>query len=183
MRRQGRIVEWNDARGCGVVQWHGGDERAFAHLGAFDRGARPCVGDVVTYAVVDGDLGPTAMAIRYPGASPAIRRAAAPRSRWTLHRAMRALATSVAFVVLATAGWRQYAAHQAAQLPALAWAPLASGGPTTMSAARPAVSACTGRQRCTQEHSCADAALQATHCPGAHVDGNRDDAACEDTCR
>ena len=50
MRRQGRIVEWNDARGFGFVLWHGGDERAFAHIKAFaDRGARPAVGDVVTY--------------------------------------------------------------------------------------------------------------------------------------
>jgi cold shock CspA family protein len=52
MRRQGRIVEWNDARGFGFVLWHGGDERAFAHISAFaDRRARPAVGDVVTYDV------------------------------------------------------------------------------------------------------------------------------------
>ena len=52
MRRQGRIVEWNAAPGLGFVLWHGGDERAFAHIKAFaDRGVRPAVGDVVTYGV------------------------------------------------------------------------------------------------------------------------------------
>lgn len=69
MRRQGKIVEWNDARGFGFVLWHGGDERAFAHISDFaDRGVRPAVGDVVTYDVVAAASGrPEAEGVQHTG--------------------------------------------------------------------------------------------------------------------
>jgi cold shock CspA family protein len=35
MRQQGRLSEWNDARGFGFVQPHGGGDRCFVHIGAF----------------------------------------------------------------------------------------------------------------------------------------------------
>ena len=181
MRRQGRIVEWNDARGFGFVQWHGGDERAFAHLGAFERGARPCVGDVVTYDVVAGERGPRAVAIRYPGASPAIRRVAKPRSRWTLQRALRTLAAAVALVVLATAGWREYARHGVAQLPPLALVPFERD--VGADAAHATAFACTGKRHCSQMRSCDEAEFYVAHCPDTLMDGDHDGEPCEDMCR
>lgn len=52
MRQQGRLSEWNDARGFGFVQPHGGGERCFVHIGAFaGRDRRPALGDVITYEV------------------------------------------------------------------------------------------------------------------------------------
>lgn len=52
MRQQGRLSEWNDARGFGFVQPHGGGERCFVHIRAFaGRDRRPALGDVITYAV------------------------------------------------------------------------------------------------------------------------------------
>jgi cold shock CspA family protein len=183
MRRQGRIVEWNDARGFGFVQWHGGDERAFAHINAFERGVRPCLGDVVTYDVVAGDRGPKAIAIRTPGASPAIRRAAAPRRGWTLHRALRGVITAAVLVVLITAGWRHYAAHQAAQLPALALAPFASPMSIDAPVTRRPAFECTGKQHCSQMSSCEEARFYLAHCPDTKMDGDRDGLPCEDRCR
>jgi cold shock CspA family protein len=35
MRQQGRLSEWNDARGFGFVQPNGGGDRCFVHIRAF----------------------------------------------------------------------------------------------------------------------------------------------------
>lgn len=52
MRLQGKISEWDDARGFGFVSPNGGGERCFVHIRAFAaRDRRPATGDVVTYAV------------------------------------------------------------------------------------------------------------------------------------
>lgn len=52
MRLQGKLSEWNDARGFGFVQPHGGGERCFVHIRAFSaRDRRPVLGDVITYTV------------------------------------------------------------------------------------------------------------------------------------
>lgn len=52
MREQGRIVDWNDARGFGFVEPHGGGERAFVHVSMLASGVRrPSTGDLVTYSL------------------------------------------------------------------------------------------------------------------------------------
>ncbi len=52
MRQQGKLCEWNDARGFGFVQPNGGGERCFVHVHAFTaRDRRPALGDVITYEV------------------------------------------------------------------------------------------------------------------------------------
>lgn len=52
MRYQGHLVDWNEARGFGFVQPHGGGDRCFVHASAFhDRHRRPASGDVITYKV------------------------------------------------------------------------------------------------------------------------------------
>lgn len=52
MRLQGKLSEWDDARGFGFVQPNGGGERCFVHIRAFAaRDRRPALGDVITYAV------------------------------------------------------------------------------------------------------------------------------------
>lgn len=50
MRLQGKLSDWDDARGFGFVQPNGGGERCFVHIRAFDaRDRRPALGDVITY--------------------------------------------------------------------------------------------------------------------------------------
>ncbi len=52
MRLQGKLSEWDDARGFGFVQPNGGGERCFVHIRAFAaRDRRPALGDVITYEV------------------------------------------------------------------------------------------------------------------------------------
>jgi uncharacterized membrane protein YsdA (DUF1294 family)/cold shock CspA family protein len=52
MRQQGKLSEWDDARGFGFVQPNGGGERCFVHIRAFTaRDRRPALGDVITYEV------------------------------------------------------------------------------------------------------------------------------------
>jgi len=53
MRYQGRLTDWNDDKGFGFVMPHGGGQRAFVHIGAFERrGRRPVSGDILNYEVV-----------------------------------------------------------------------------------------------------------------------------------
>lgn len=53
MRHQGEITQWNDDKGYGFVEPHGGGDRAFVHIKAFERpGRRPQDGDVITYTAV-----------------------------------------------------------------------------------------------------------------------------------
>lgn len=53
MRRSGRLVEWNDARGFGFVQADGSGERVFVHISAWqprpDPQQRPQVGMPLTF--------------------------------------------------------------------------------------------------------------------------------------
>ena len=51
MRKKGKIVSWNDQKGYGFITPVAGGDRIFAHISAFEnRGRRPSVGDVITYA-------------------------------------------------------------------------------------------------------------------------------------
>ena len=50
MNTKGTIVEWNDDRGFGFIEPHGGGARVFCHIKAFSvRVRRPQAGDAVTY--------------------------------------------------------------------------------------------------------------------------------------
>jgi cold shock CspA family protein len=52
MRYQGKIVDWNEARGFGFILWNGGSDKLFVHVSAFGEIYRkPKNGDIVTYAV------------------------------------------------------------------------------------------------------------------------------------
>ena len=70
MRFQGRLVEWNDARGYGFVVSDGKNERVFVHITAFPNGSRrPVRGDKITYTMArDGKGRPRAADIRFVNA-------------------------------------------------------------------------------------------------------------------
>lgn len=88
MRQQGKLSEWNDARGFGFVQPNGGGERCFVHIRAFtSRDRRPSLGDVLTYEVQrDAQGRNNAVDVRFalqrngarPGTRPASRSSGGP---------------------------------------------------------------------------------------------------------
>ena len=52
MKYQGRIQQWDDAKGYGFVEPNGGGTRAFTHIEAFkQRSRRPVNGDIIVYEV------------------------------------------------------------------------------------------------------------------------------------
>jgi len=188
VRLQGRIVEWNDARGFGFVLWHGGDERAFAHIKAFaDRGAQPAVGDVVTYEVATDPLGRMrASNIRYAGAAADVRqRSHASERQRPYERVGRRARPGVGervlgalFLLAIVAGVVWYRGDQQEQ----GLADAAAAPPVRAIAdAAPASGrfSCDGRQYCSQMTSCAEAKFYLAQCPGTQMDGDGDGVPCE----
>jgi cold shock CspA family protein len=50
MRHEGKITEWNDAKGFGFITPAAGGPRVFVHISAFPRdGRRPTVNEPITY--------------------------------------------------------------------------------------------------------------------------------------
>ena len=180
MRRQGKIVEWNDARGFGFVLWHGGDERAFAHIGDFaDRGVRPAVGDVVTYDVTaDPRNRMRAADIRYAGAAAVARQRPHRTARQRPTPAMMEQVLGALFFLAIIAGvvWYQ-SAHSDQRL---AYAAAAQRPHATASAALDGRFSCTGKQYCSQMSSCDEAKFYIAHCPDTKMDGNGDGEPCEE---
>ena len=73
MRYQGRIADWNDAKGFGFVTPNGGGERSFVHIKAFTANhRRPQDGDLITYETATDPAGRLrAVNIRFAGNIPA----------------------------------------------------------------------------------------------------------------
>lgn len=184
MRRQGKIVEWNDARGFGFVLLNGSDERAFAHISDFaDRRARPAVGDVVTYDVVTERGRPKATVIAYAGAAAVARKqkrpARAPRDRRVAGGGWLGAALFVAIVAVVV--WRYDHQHQQRLEHAHEYTPPRSvQAPASARAAD--VYQCTGKQHCSQMASCGEARFYLQHCPDTKMDGDGDGEPCEDRC-
>ncbi|HVI24642.1 MAG TPA: DUF1294 domain-containing protein [Xanthomonadaceae bacterium] len=130
MRYAGRVTDWHDDKGYGFVVHHGGGDRAFLHIKAFERpGRRPVVGDLLSYAMERDARGRlNAVQVRYAGARPIPRKG---REATTLrfHPPRRVLAL-LAFAALALLAWRGvlpwpllwvYAGASAATFMAYAW--------------------------------------------------------------
>lgn len=72
MRYVGRLADWNDDKGFGFVTPHGGGDRAFVHIRAFERTVRrPRAGDIVSYEIARDLRGRTrAESVRFAGRMP-----------------------------------------------------------------------------------------------------------------
>ena len=56
VKYQGRIQQWDDAKGYGFVEPNGGGTRAFTHIKAFkQRSRRPVNGGIIVYEVGQDD--------------------------------------------------------------------------------------------------------------------------------
>lgn len=69
MRQKGKLKEWNDEKGFGFVVPNEGGKDVFLHISAFsNRGRRPEVGQIVTYALSTDQQGrPRASKATLPG--------------------------------------------------------------------------------------------------------------------
>lgn len=169
MRYQGRIAEWNDARGFGFVMPNGGGPRVFLHISALaSRQSRPSVGVLVTYELGNSSDGrPRAEAVRFVETS-AIR---------TSNPGTLVSATIVTAVLLAIAY--------------VAWVRLSLPGSTVPASiykiffARQALRADTEFQcspqksSCSAMTSCAEAFFHQERCGVPNMDGDRDGIPCE----
>ena len=83
MRLVGRISDWNDDKGYGFVMPHGGGDRAFVHIKAFQPGPRrPVAGDLVSYAITrDAHGRNNATEVRFAGQRIERRKPATPPMR------------------------------------------------------------------------------------------------------
>lgn len=60
MRQKGKIRSWNDDKGFGFIVPNEGGKDVFIHISAFgNRGRRPGIGQIVTYALATDDQGRT----------------------------------------------------------------------------------------------------------------------------
>lgn len=66
MKYQGRIQNWDDAKGFGFVEPNGGGTRAFVHISSFlKRSRRPINGDIIVYETKeDGKGGHKAVSVK-----------------------------------------------------------------------------------------------------------------------
>ena len=71
MRQKGKIQSWNDPKGFGFIEPIGGGKNVFLHISSFsNRGRRPEIGQMVTYALTtDGQGRPRAVTATLPGDS------------------------------------------------------------------------------------------------------------------
>lgn len=187
MRYQGRIIEWNEARGFGFLRRQGEDDgKVFAHVKAFTtRGRPPRIGDLVSYAIERDDRGrPRASAIEVvapaSGRAP-VRRAPAPPAM-PLTRLLWLVAAVVVATLLATTNWGSIGAALETFIappspPADAAHRIAL--PVAESQAATAFR-CSGKRYCSQMRSCAEATFYLRNCPGALSDGDGDGIPCED---
>ncbi len=80
MRYQGRLTQWNDARGFGFIAPNGGGERVFVHIKSFQRrGQRPDDDTLLTYELQpDGNGRPQAVNVAVVVTGPRKSSAASP---------------------------------------------------------------------------------------------------------
>lgn len=188
MRYQGKIVDWNDARGFGFVVPNGGGEKVFVHISSLQQAPqRPRANDAVIYEVKSDAQGRVqATNVKLLVTAPS-GRAADVRVTWSRGHARRASHRSsglgalwrgalfVTLVATAITLWRN------ADLTST-FVNKAASKPAASLILSPSQSqySCQGKTRCPQMSSCAEATFYLRHCPGTQMDGDGDGIPCED---
>lgn len=180
MRFDGTLTKWNDDRGFGFITPIPGGHEVFAHISAFPRGARPSIGEAVSFEVeMDRQGKKRAVNIRYPGRPSAmpVRPQPAPRPRRERTSILGRIGLIAVVASLAYWGSREYSRHTEPQSFATHEAEQ-SARKTEKSPAVPAYR-CDGRTHCSQMTSCEEAKYFLRNCPGVEMDGNNDGVPCE----
>jgi len=180
----GILVKWNDARGFGFIVPAQGTDEIFVHISAFPGGARPQVGEMLSFEIVTDDRQrKRAVSLQRPGSAPPRPMKRTARSRWPARTALAAGVAGAAFLYWNTERGPDPGASTSFQQ-------VRSELPVEVRAfprPRPAVVAedpapqftCDGRTHCPQMTSCAEATWFLRHCPGVKMDGDHDGVPCE----
>jgi len=190
MAFEGRLQQWNDARGFGFIEVEATRERVFVHAVALGRdGSRPATGARLAFDVQHDAQGrKRAVNVRLLDARNAVPLAArpaprtdrpfesrsVPRPRPSPRRGLSAAWAALAIVaVLGAAAWRALPSRHVVAAPAL------------IAPERPVVDAeaanrrCDGRTHCSQMRSCEEATWFLKNCPGVEMDGDHDGVPCQ----
>lgn len=178
MRTHGTLTRWNEDRGFGFIAPAQGIDEVFVHISAFPKdGARPCVGELISFEVEPGNDGrKLAVRIMRPG-----KRVAPSRSHHKKSSASKpsSVATAIGLLAIAAIGVYGYST--------LAPGFFSSATPATPAALKTPASSparsqnfhCDGRTHCSQMTSCAEAKNFLRHCPNTAMDGDNDGRPCE----
>lgn len=156
MRIHGTLIRWNDDRGFGFIETAAGSEELFVHISAFPRGARPQVGELVSFEIeMRGDGQKRAIRLMGPDSARTTDRSPHQRRTTTTSTSRRPvvgtawLAIACVIVALAVHAYRGRVANHAESLEPMqtmlhsmrAAAPLARGAAASAPAIRPTLPA------------------------------------------
>lgn len=177
-RAHGTLTKWNDDRGFGFITPASGSAEIFVHVSAFPRdGARPRIGELISYELEPGDNGKMRAArIMRPGSQRAARLPRRQDASNSKNRLAAILISLSAIGAVGAIGYGTYIGHEAE-----------TGMTTLPVSASPASSApspsqrfqCDGRQYCSQMGSYEEARFFIQHCPNTEMDGDGDGIPCE----
>ena len=170
MRYQGRIAEWNDARGFGFVVPNGGGDRVFFHVSAMaQRSTRPSVGILVTYELDQSSDGrPLAKMVRFVAPSGASKRSEPSVIAGIVGLAL--LLSPVAYV-----GWVRIS-HPGSTVPASVYKIVFARQALR---SNPEFQCSPQKSSCSAMTSCAEAFFHQERCGVLNMDGDHDGIPCE----
>ncbi len=191
MRSHGTLVKWDDQRGFGFIAPAQAGDEVFVHVSAFARGARPQVGETVSFLVqLKPDGRRAAVEVWRAG-----ERRGAPAARGPVHsRATgrgerrdrdrgpgRSAVVAIGLAIAAAIGWVAHGQREVDRALDAAPAPAPQALRATAAPAQPMFS-CDGRTHCSQMRSCEEARYFLRHCPDVAMDGDNDGEPCEQQC-
>ena len=176
MQIHGNLTKWNDERGFGFIEVSGTREQLFVHISEYPRGARPQVGELVSFTVATKDGKKRAIGVGLPG-RPTRKFNYAQRSESSSGSVLSFVIPFVVVLVLGIAAYQAITALYWATNPAdLARRDFASDA----AIGRQSLFKCDSRKHCSQMKSCAEAVYFLDHCPGVMMDGDNDRKPCEE---
>ena len=180
MRFDGKLKEWNDDGGFGLITPLRGGDPVFVHISAFQSdGRRPRIGELRrSRSSLRPKISAARSACKGPGTSNFAR-----RIRLNLAIPDKALALrGPAWLSPPCLSWAVSMPTrnlQAATRAVLAASGSSSSPATLHSAPAPSSFRCDGRTRCSQMTSCEEAKFFLKSCTGVEMDGDRDGIPCE----
>jgi cold shock CspA family protein len=166
MRYQGKITDWRDDRGFGLIMPNRGGKPVFVHISAFRKGqARPANNKLVTYELInDPTKGFRAQNVVFFGS------AFQPSMRKEGRRSLELIIVALLMAGIGIYAWQHFASSGVKVSPGVESLP---------GEEEKAKFQCQGKRRCSEMTSCEEATFYLENCPGVEIDGDGDGIPCE----